>query len=197
MSEPNKHTIIFSVAISLALFFVAFTAGYYFLSVLPTHNAALLELEKQKLELEQKKIIAEELAANKEEVVHSEEVSREQTTEKETTEISAIVNTADKKENLDLILIEYKLDMQQTADLQDALLSASLNSPKQLCPSIVANRTTRENIYYLVEDGINAKEAKYRKYANQISYIYNNLNAQWGVLEFVKDQCASAQYSIE
>jgi len=95
------------------------------------------------------------------------------------------------KQNKDLILVNYKLDAQDGEGLRNDLLLAAYNSPSQMCPSIIAERTTRQHLYYLVLDNIAKLKSKYGKYRNSISYIDNNLAGLDGIIQIVKDKCAS------
>lgn len=99
------------------------------------------------------------------------------------------------KDDLTQVLIQYKLDTAQTT-VRDGLMNAAYNSPSGLCPSIVASRTTRNNIYYLVIDDLSNLEAKYGLYRDSIPYINTNLNSIDAMLSIVRDQCSAIGYSL-
>ena len=103
------------------------------------------------------------------------------------------------KQNLELesVLTNYKIDAQNGNSKLELLLEGVYNSPSQSCSSIVANQTTKQHLYYLVLDDLNSLENKYGKYRNEISYIENNLNGLWGILETVKNKCESVGFKIE
>ncbi len=101
------------------------------------------------------------------------------------------------QKNKDLILINYKIDVNDFKDLRIALAEATYNSPQQLCQSIVAEKTTRENIYYTVKDEITDLNNRYSKYRNDILYIDNNLYSWFNFLQITRDKCLSLGYPIE
>jgi hypothetical protein len=98
---------------------------------------------------------------------------------------------------LELTLTNYKIDAQNGNSRRELLLEGVYDSPSQSCSSIVANQTTKQHLYYLVLDDLNSLENKYGKYRNKISYIENNLNGLWGILETVKNKCESVGFKIE
>jgi hypothetical protein len=118
-------------------------------------------------------------------------------------EVEAVVpvvipeSEASNTEDLDYILLSYKVDVQEFSDLVDQLLTMSENSPDGLCSSIVANQTTRSNLYYYLLEDVNNLESEYGGYRNSIEYINNNLAGQWGIVQILKDRCAAVGYSIE
>lgn len=99
--------------------------------------------------------------------------------------------------DLDVVLMNYKIDVQNGKDLRVSLSNAAINSPGQLCSSIINSRLTRENIYYLVLDDLSLLENEYGKYRDKISYIENNLNSWWGMIDMVKNDCQSSGFKIE
>lgn len=98
--------------------------------------------------------------------------------------------------DLESILINYKVDAQDGKSLREALLNASVSSPDKLCPNIIAERTTKKNIYYLVINQLNDLEAQYGQYKEKIVYIGNNLPGLWAAIEIVKDKCESIGFNI-
>lgn len=99
-------------------------------------------------------------------------------------------------ENLDSVLINYKLDAQDGKGLRESVIAAATNSPDQFCPSVIASRKAQNNIYYLVVENLNKLEADYGKYRSRIGYIDVNLDGLWGVIQLVKDKCTEAGYNI-
>ncbi len=97
----------------------------------------------------------------------------------------------------DTILTEYKLATDDVEELGELLLGAVLNSPKQLCPSIIKARTTRENAYFMFIGEVNLLKSKYGKYRNEIQYIDGNLNSWDGLIQMTKDHCLAAGYNID
>lgn len=98
--------------------------------------------------------------------------------------------------NYDLVLTQYRLDAQNGKSMQETLLTTVTNNPAQICPNIIAEKTSQQNIYYLVSNNIQTLKSKYSKYRNSVEYIDNNLNGLDGVLQMVKDKCASLGYLI-
>lgn len=99
--------------------------------------------------------------------------------------------------DLEIILLNYKIDSNQYDEMQDGLLNSAYNTPNALCPNIIQNRTTGNNVYWLVKDFVQQLENEYGQYRSQISYIDNNLNGLWGLLSVVQDQCEAVGYEIE
>lgn len=97
--------------------------------------------------------------------------------------------------DLDQTLVQYKLDTLKT-DLSDSLLTAAYNSPTALCPNVIATQTTRNNVYYYVLDDYESLVTKYSQYREDISYIDNNLNGKYGLLQIVRDQCSAIGYIL-
>lgn len=100
------------------------------------------------------------------------------------------------KEDLDRVLINYKLDVQDGEDLRNALVNAAFNTPEQLCPSIIGTRTTQDHIYFLVSKNLNLLDGRYGKYKSKIQYIGNNLPGLWDTLAITKDKCEAVGYFI-
>lgn len=98
------------------------------------------------------------------------------------------------KQNNDLTLVNFKIDMQDGRDLRNSLLEASNNSPSQMCSSVIAERTTKQHIYYMVLENNDNLKSKYGEYRASISYINNSLNGLDTVIQIVKDSCASLGY---
>lgn len=98
------------------------------------------------------------------------------------------------KQNNDLIIINYKLDIQDGKGLREFLSNTAYNSPSQMCPSIISEKTTRQHAYYSVLDNIVELKSKYGQYRNSISYIDNNLVSLDATIQIIKDKCASLGY---
>lgn len=94
------------------------------------------------------------------------------------------------------VLLNYKVDMQEGEDVRDLLLTAAFNTPRDMCPAIIAERTMQEHAYYLALDGIAELKSKYGKYRAQITYIDNNLNSLDQVMQIVRDKCEAVGYYI-
>lgn len=101
-----------------------------------------------------------------------------------------------KKENLDLVLINYKIDSQADRELRNDLLSALYSNKNSVCSSIVENKTSRNHIYYIIVDNINNLKSNYNKYRDSLEFINNNLNGLDGVMQLIKNECSAINVVI-
>lgn len=167
---------------AIGVLLIGISAFYYFVMFLPAQKVSNLNRTETNSRLQN---LENELLKTKQEL----EAAKNQ--EPKIIEKPVYIQP---KQNNDLILVNYKLDAQDGEDLRNSLLNAAYNSPSQMCPSIIAERTTMQHIYYMVLDDIAELESKYGKYRNSISYIANNLNGLDGTIQIVKDKCASLGY---
>jgi chromosome segregation ATPase len=126
----------------------------------------------------------------------------EQLDDKENRAVSAEAELQESAKELDKvkssqILTNYKVDVADTWRLSESLLNASMNSPEELCPNIIEQRTTGNNIYWMLKRQIRALESEYSGYRSSITYINNNLNSLNGSIRVVQDKCSSLRYEIE
>lgn len=126
----------------------------------------------------------------------------EQVTEKESRATSAEAQLEESAEALNQaksaqVLTNYKVDAASAWRLSESLLNASMNSPEELCPNIIEQRTAGNNIYWMLKKQIRGLESDYSNYRNSITYIKNNLNSLNGGLRMVQDKCSSLRYEIE
>ena len=99
-------------------------------------------------------------------------------------------------ENLDMVLLNFKVDVQKGDTAMKSLLDTAFNSQEYLCPSIISSKDARDNLYYINVDEVASMKSKYSKYSSRIPYIKNGLNSLDKELQIVKDQCAGAGYTI-
>ena len=104
--------------------------------------------------------------------------------------------TSTSVQNNDLILLNYKVDTSDVSKAASDLLQTAYSSPRQFCPSVISERTTRGNLYYIVEDEILRLKRNYDQYKTSIKYIGNNLASFDQEMNIVRDQCEAIGYSI-
>lgn len=167
---------------AIGLLLIGVSIFYYFVLFLPMRIAPTSNY----VEIDNRfKVLEEELSKTKQEL----EAARNQ--EPKVIEKRVYVQP---KQNNDLILVNFRLDVLDGENLINGLLEGSENSLSQMCPSIIAEKTTRRHTYYLVLDNIAELKSKYGQYRSSISYIDNNLAGFDGAIQIVKDKCASLGY---
>lgn len=98
--------------------------------------------------------------------------------------------------NADLVLVDYKLDVQNGENARNILMNTAYNSPDQMCPSIIAEKTTRKHLYYVVLDNILKLKSKYNQYRSFISYIDIDLDGLDKIIQIIKDRCIAIGYAF-
>ena len=150
----------------------------------------VIKIEKS---LEQKiEDLEGQLKDSKEEV----EIIKEQLHDREDAkEIQSLIPLPPKQDN-ELILIKYKLDVDTTEEWMEIISNAIYNHPETTCRGIIENRTTKDHSYYLFIDSLANLETKYGKYRDSIEYIYNNLYSINNLAQILKDKCEAVGYNI-
>lgn len=150
------------------------------------------ELKSKNSELEAEKEDLEARVSNFED-----ELSQKQVQLEKTESAARASDTALQQVSKDQILTAYKVDSAQVWHVGESLLTASNNSPEQLCPNIIAERSTGNNLYWMLKNSIKKLETDYGKYRNSFVYIKNNLDSLNGSLQIVRDKCSSIRLEIE
>jgi len=92
--------------------------------------------------------------------------------------------------------MNYKIDIAEVASLIDSALGTSYNNSARMCPSVIATKTSRQNIYWMAKDEFTKIDIKYGKYKNNVPYIANNLYSYANIFKMIEDTCMSIGYNI-
>lgn len=180
----------------------------FFLFTLPIFGAGCITSSnidvKVPQENQQQKIIDDQaeiihtLEKKVEDLSESQQIKKQQpVTKKPVDQNNLNVKKEIQTENLDSILLNYKIDSQEYKDSYLSLINIVNNNSATACSSIIANKTTGQHLYYHVINNLNTLENKYGVYKEKIEYIDNNLYGLWYGIQIVKDKCASVQFEIE
>lgn len=113
-----------------------------------------------------------------------------------TTQPNGVVLPPTPTENLDTVLLNYKIDAQANAGPRNNMLNEAYNESETWCPQVIASRTTRQHAYYLILDDVTYLENTYGEYRGRIEWIDNNLNGLWGTIGLAQEECAALGHDI-